>query len=93
MDPEPASKVEIIRNMSSEMDCFVFVPTILSATYKQSTFMYILYNQLPLYVCALWKKNKYSFFLSFFQYADQIKTFCFRSDNKWTKSICFASIY
>jgi hypothetical protein len=29
--------------------------------------MYILYNQLPLHVCALWKKNKYSFFLSFFQ--------------------------
>ena len=28
--------------------------------------MYILYNQLPLHVCALWKKNKYSFFLSFF---------------------------
>ena len=55
--------------------------------------MYILYNQLPLYVCALWKKNKYSFFLSFFQYADQIKTFCFRSDNKWTKSKCFVSIY
>ncbi len=27
--------------------------------------MYILYNQLPLHVCALWKKNKYSFFLSF----------------------------
>jgi hypothetical protein len=44
----------------------VLVFTILSATYKQSTFMYILYNQLPLYVCALWKKNKYSFFLSFF---------------------------
>ncbi len=39
--------------------------TILSATYKQSIFMYILYNQLPLYVCALWKKNKYSFFLSY----------------------------
>jgi hypothetical protein len=43
----------------------VLVFTILSATYKQSTFMYILYNQLPLYVCALWKKNKYSFFLSY----------------------------
>jgi hypothetical protein len=43
----------------------VLVFTILSATYKQSTFMYILYNQLPLHVCALWKKNKYSFFLSF----------------------------
>jgi hypothetical protein len=28
MDPEPASKVEIIRNMSSEMHCFAFVPTI-----------------------------------------------------------------
>ena len=27
--------------------------------------MYILYNQLPLYVCVLWKKNKYSFFLSY----------------------------
>jgi hypothetical protein len=53
MDPEPASKVEIIRNMSSEMDCFAFVPTI----------------------CG------------------QIKTFCFRSDNKWTKAKCFVSIY
>jgi hypothetical protein len=25
--------------------------------------------------------------------SDQIKTFCFRLDNKWTKSKCFASIY
>jgi hypothetical protein len=31
--------------------------------------MYILFNQLPLHVCALWKKNKYSFFLSFFPFA------------------------
>jgi hypothetical protein len=31
--------------------------------------MYILYNQLPLYVCALWKKNKYSFFLSYIKFS------------------------
>ncbi len=53
MDPEPASKVEIIRNMSSE---------------------------------------KRIVLLSFRQLADQIKTFCFRSDNKWIKSKCFVLI-